>query len=198
MSTFPNYIDMLREWRVEYSERAGVTRRFLDYVRMHGIDLMTVGRFAGSCAVIDIVDVGNHRFDFADNGGVPGFVLEVYGVDGESVEDLICWPLDRPGHVMTALGKAGLVGVWQAMAPQSYFMAAAVPIYRTPLRWLQESCDGCAIAAPEVAAQQLIQTPGRLSAEDQRHGRELVALLKSVFDPATKIIAPKALQRSAA
>jgi len=192
------YTDMLLQWRVAFQERAGVSRRFLDYVQAHRIDLMNLGRFAGGYAVINVTDMGARRFDFADEAAFPAWVMEVFGVDGESVEDLIAWPLDRPEHIMTALGRAGLVGVWQAMAPQSFFMDAAPRIFRTPLRWMQENCDGCAIADPVVAAQQLVQTPGRLCAEDQRHGRELVTLLKTAFDPATKIIAPKVVQRSAA
>ena len=99
---------------------------------------------------------------------------------------------------MTALGKAGLVGVWQAMAPQSYFMEAAPRIFRTPSQWLKNECDGCAIAEPSVAALQLMQTPGRLCAEDQAHGRELVALIKTAFNPETKFVAPSAATRKRA
>ena len=56
------YADMLQQWRVEFHERAGVSRQFLDYVQAHRIDLMNAGRFAGGCSVINVDRHGSEAF----------------------------------------------------------------------------------------------------------------------------------------
>ena len=117
-------------------------------------------------------------------------MLEAFGPDGQTVADLVAWPLAHPEHVMTMFGRCGLLGVWEALGPATYFMGGALNLYRTPLDWLREGCRGAAIVVPSIAAQQLVDAPGFIAAQDHRHGRELVQLLQAVIDPSRRSSCP--------
>ncbi len=187
--------------RLELQCRPFPDRTFLDYVKENGIDQAAMGRFVGGYGVIDIVDHGAGRFDFPGDDGAgafPAFVLEALGDDGETVIDLVAWQLDGPSHVLSMFGRCGLLGVWEAMAPGTYFMGAALTMHRTPLDWLKSGCSGAAIVTPGAASWQMVEVPGRIAARDHAHGRELVSLLRTAIDPATKIVVPSKPWRLAA
>ena len=84
--------------RAELCRRGEPHIDWLDYVRNSAIDIPTVCRFAGMIAVTHCVFYDHHRFDFADPAereAEPAAVIEALGDDGETVIDLVAWPLER-------------------------------------------------------------------------------------------------------
>ncbi|RWO41376.1 hypothetical protein [Mesorhizobium sp.] len=178
--------------RLEYYELADAavgSADFLKYIRHHQIDVASAGGFAGATAVLPIGKLGDQRFNFDPDGDL-AFVCEAYAVDGESIVDLVAWLLNEPGTPLTMFGRGGLLGLWQAMAPGTYFMGGSLRLHWTPLKWLQAGCDGAAVVDPHLAGQELLVAPGPIAAEDQAHGRDIVKLLRSAAAIDNKVIAP--------
>lgn len=198
MNTLPQSL-LLADARIQLQECAWPTRAFLAYVHKHQLDLRAINRFCGGYGVTQILDLGCARFEFAsgDDGSLEGFVMEALGEDGETVIDLVAWPTLQPERVMSKFGRCGLLGLWQAIGPATYFLGGVLNLHRTPLQWLQSGCEGAAIVTPSIAATQLIEAPGRIAARDHAHGRQLVALLRTVVDIEDKIVVPSKFRRAA-
>jgi len=181
------------------AQRQGQFDDFRVYTRTNKINAGFSPAHVGACAIVPIIDCGNRCFDFHNThqDALKAFVMEVYGKDGESVVDLIAWPLDRPRHVMTMFAECGLIGLWEAMRSANYVFDFPLPMYRTPLDWLKSGCRGAAVVTPHIAARQLLDIPGRVSARDVRHGRELQALMQSVI-PKDRVVIPVGIGRAAA
>lgn len=164
---------------------------YRNYIRLHEIDQALVCGFAGACVVRNVMDCGNQRFDFANGEAeqLPAFVCEAFGSDGESLVDLVAWPLDSPNKVMSMFGRCGLLGAWEAMNPATYFMDSSLVMHRTPLEWLQAGCRGAVVVTPYVAARMFLDLPGKIAARDDIHGRQLEALRRSVL-PKDQILVP--------
>lgn len=196
MNSLPNHHNALLAARLEFQE---TVRCSAAYTRQHRIDLASLAAFNGGWGLAPIADHGNGRFDFTDSDAIPAFVIEAYGPDGETVVDVVGWPLDQPDKLMSMFGRCGLLGAWQALGPATYFMGGTLALHRTPLDWLRSGCKGAAIVTPSIAAAQLAEAPGQIAAHDHAHGRQLVALLRTVLHPENKIVVPSTkAQRNAA
>ncbi len=184
--------------RGELHKRALPSARFLDYVRRHGLDLFRIERFAGATAVAPIIDCGNRRFEFGEGreDAAPGFIVEARGADGETVIDLVAWPLDRPDHATSMFGRVGLIGVAAAVDPTTYIFDKPLVIHRSPLDWLRSGCAGAAIVDPRRAAWELIDCPGRIAGQDAAHARQLLDIASSVIDR-SRFVAPARTPRAA-
>ncbi|MGC4024399.1 MAG: hypothetical protein QM744_04140 [Mesorhizobium sp.] len=191
----PSIQEALLNARAELIEGAGFSGAF---TRKHGIDLAAIAGFGGAYGMMSIADCGGGRFEFAAaEAGEQAFVFEAIGEDGETVVDLVALPVSDPTRSLSMFGRCGLLGLWEAMGPATYFMGGVLDVRRTPLQWLQSGCKGAAIVTPSVAARQLVETPGRLAVENHIHGRELVALLKTVIDINSKVIVRQTARRAA-
>lgn len=183
--------DLLHESLQRYYGLAWTDGSTLAYLRQHKIDDEQALRFAGTVSVIQIADCGAGRFDFPDHGdGLPGIVCEAYDADGETVIDLVAWPVDRPQYVMTMFGRCGLLGLWHAENPATYIFDAPCQMFRTPLRWLQHGCQGAAVVTPSVAARILIDLPGNIAGEDGGHAHELKKL-KAAAATRNSVVVPR-------
>lgn len=169
---------------------------FLAYVREHQLDVQQVGWYAGVTAVLPIEELSGDRFEFADQGK-GAFVCEALSADGETVCDLVAWHLHTPMRPITMFGRCGLLGLWQANAPGTYFMGGRLRLHRSPLCWLQSGCDGAAIVDRHLAGRQLLEVPGQIETEDASHGREIAALLRATANIDNKVIAPVRHRRAA-
>lgn len=179
--------------RQSFYERSYATADFLYYVRRHGLELGRISGFAGATGILPIVDCGSARFDFEAPGELSaGFICEALAEDGETVIDLVAWPLDRPTTVLTMFGRAPLLGLWEAMNPATYFGGKPLQMHRTPLEWLQAGCRGAAVVRPSAAARLLFELDGAIAGKDERHRRQLVDLLRSVVDDRKIVCAPEA------
>jgi hypothetical protein len=189
----------LRSARAEFygrAETAACSDAFLTYVRDNDLDVLAIGWYVGVTAVLPIEEHPGSRFEFRDSGSL-GFVCESYAADGETVTDLVAWHLDLPERPLTMFGRCGLLGLWQANAPGTYFMGGSLRLHRSPLLWLQARCDGAAIVHRSAAGRQLLDVPGRIAAEDRAHGREIAGLLRAAADIDNKVVAPVEPRRAA-
>lgn len=169
--------------RAEFYDRVETTKAYLGFVRRHGIDVGRVADFAGATGLVDIIDCGNGRFDWSAPGtATTAFVCEAVDADGETVVDLVAWPVGRPSYVMTMLGRAALLGMWAAMNPATFYMNKSLTMHRTPLEWLASGCSGAAVVHPGRASWAFLDIPGPILAQDRAHARELLAFARSVVD----------------
>jgi hypothetical protein len=180
------------------ADRQAGFRASCEYFRMHRIDPQICADFAGIGAVVPIVDCGNCRFDFHDRhqDAFPAFVCEAIGADGETTNDLVAWPVDRPAHVLTMFGRCGLLGLWEAMGAAGTVFDYPLQIHRTPLDWLKAECRGAAIVGKRIAARQLLDLPGKILASDIPHGHELKAMTRAAT-PRIRIVVPDQIARAA-
>lgn len=189
----------LRTARLQFHLRAEArigSDEFLSYVRANRLDTLTIGWHAGAVAVLPIARHPGNRFEL-DDAGDPGFVCHAFAADGETVTDLVAWRLEEPECPLAMFGRCGLLGLWQAMAPGTYFMGGSLKLHRTPLAWLQTGCDGAAIVDHYLAGRQLLEVPGRVAAGDRAHAREVARLLRTTADIDNKVIYPTAMRRAA-
>lgn len=181
----------------EFYSRAWATPAYCDYVNREGLDVDRMHDFVSATGVIPIIDCGRGRFEFGTMGVDPlGFVCEAYGPDGETTIDLVAWLLDNPGKVLSMFGRAAWLGAWAAWNPATYTMGKALDVHKTPLDWLKTGCSGAAVVTPRLVAREMMDLPGPIAARDGAHGRHLLALAQSTFDP-NRIVVPRS-RRSAA
>jgi hypothetical protein len=181
--------------RAELIRRATIpTREHVRYWREQGLDHASVAGFAGSLSVLPIGTFEPSRFDFGGPGDPLGAIVEALDEDGETVLDLVAWPIAEPGCVLTMFGRAPVLGLWAAMNPATYVFDRPLIVHRTPLDWLKSGCDGCAVVMPRSAARLFNELTGRIAGQDASHRNDLFRLARSVADPA-RFLAP---QRSAA
>jgi hypothetical protein len=180
----------LRLARGELDHRAATpSRQHVHYWREHRLDPAMVAGFAGLLAVLPMRVFPQERFDFGEDGDPLGAVVEAFDEDGETVLDLVAWPIAEPERVLSMFGRAPVLGMWAAMDPATFIFDRPLMVHRTPLDWLKSGCHGCAIVVPRLAARLFVELPGQIAAQDMPHARELRALLQSVVD-VSRIVLP--------
>ena len=177
--------------RAEFYDLARSTPAYCRYVREHGLDLTQITAFAGATGILDIVDCGGGRFDWNAKGDTfTAFICEALGRDGETVEDLVAWPTDKPTRTLSLTGVAAWLGAWNVWNPSSYYLGKPLWIHRTPLEWLKARCVGAAIANVGLAGREMLDVPGPIAACDRDHARFLANLLRSA-STRTRIVIPR-------
>jgi hypothetical protein len=116
--------------------------------------------------------------------------------DGETVIDLVAWPIANPTDFHTLCGAVPMLGLWQAFNAATYVFDYPLVMHRTPLDWLKAGCEGAAIVIPSLAARSFLDLPGRIGAADLAHQRELKSLLNDMIR-AVEIVSPKTVRRAA-
>jgi hypothetical protein len=176
----------------------------LAYQKANGISAArfrpTASDAVGLISFADIVDCGNHHLEFGRPGeeAIPGIVLEALGADGETVVDLVAWPVDRPEHVMTMFGSCGFLGTFAVTNPASYYMGFALPLFRTPLEFLQVGCVGAVPIVLSIAAWTMFSMPeAKFEPRDTAHKQWLEVIRHSVM-PRDQIKMPVGSTRRAA
>lgn len=166
-----------------------------DYRKSQGIgSTATMSDCIGIITLARIADHGNQRFDF-DPEGFEAVVFEAMGKDGETAIDLVAWPIDHPNKVLTMFGRCGLVGVFYATNPATYYDGLPLPLYRSPLELFCAGFTGAAVAVPNIASRQLLDLPGRVAAHDLQHGIELQELFES--NVRGRVMIPAKVRRAA-
>jgi len=170
----------------------------VDYLAEHGIDINAIAGFCGSPTIAPITLLPNRLFDLPDHGAdaVDGAVIEARSEDGESVIDLVAWPINDPANVRTLCGLAPILGLWAAFNAATYVFGSPLVIHRTPLDWLKANCEGAAVVIPKLAARAFLDLPGRIGAADLVHQRELKGLLNDMIS-SVEIVSPKTIRRAA-
>lgn len=176
--------------RAELNCRAEPTVDWLDYVRNNAIDLATAARFASLLAVTHCIFYTHHRFDFADPAereAEAAAIIEALGEDGETVVDLVAWPIAAPGRFASMFGNVSLLGVDRIANPATYFGDQHLQLFKSPLRWLQAGCTGAVIVDPHGARFVLRRALGPIAGEDLDHAR---AIQKLTHFPPRRVLAP--------
>jgi hypothetical protein len=107
------------------------------------------------------------RFEF--DGPAEAMVLPVY--EGAHLIDLVAVDSKRPIRFARLYGRAWCLGNdFNAWEPN-----AALPVWRTPLRWLQAGAEGIVIMDWAAAYWQLPDAD--LVAEDEHHGQQIRRLM---------------------
>jgi hypothetical protein len=182
--------------RAEFYDRAYAHPEFIRYFHQHRLEFDRISGFVGATGILPIVDCGQGRFDWDAPGEmIQSFICEAYAEDGETVIDLVAWPLDRATTVLTMFGRAPLLGLWEALNPATYFGGKPLQMHRTPLEWLQSGCRGAAVVRPVQAARLLFDLNGAVAGKDRRHARELLHLIRGVVHPG-KVLGPDDHQRA--
>ncbi|MDB5507115.1 MAG: hypothetical protein JWR75_1753 [Devosia sp.] len=182
----------------EFYDRAITTKAYLAYVRQHGIDVRRITDFAGATGLMEIVDCGNGRFDWTGLGiSTTGFVCEAIDADGETVIDLVAWPIERPTQVMTMFGRAALLGLWEAVNPATFCLGKSLTMHRTTLEWLVAGCQGAAVVHSGRAAWAFLDIPGPIAARDRIHAAKLLDIARTVVDETQIVVATQRLARAA-
>ena len=90
------------------------------------------------------------------------------------IVDLVAFHPSHPGRWALRRGAAEWLGV---IEPQ-YLDPEPVPVWRTPLRWLQSGCRGLVLLSKERASQyRIISGLGAIVAEDYQHATQLRGIL---------------------
>jgi hypothetical protein len=169
--------------RAELIRRATIpSREHVRYWRDHRLDHSAVRQFAGSLSVLPIGIFEPDRFDFGGRGDPLGAVVEALDEDGETVVDLVAWPLDAPDRVLTMFGRASVLGLRTATDSTTYVFGRPLAVHRTPLDWLKAGCNGCVVVVPRLAARLFNELPGDIAPQDAEHAQELARLLLSTVN----------------
>ena len=174
----------------------------VDYMTAYGIDINRVARHCGCPTVLPIMLLPNRRFDMPDGHGAEsteGCVIEARAEDGETVIDLVAWPISNPRNVRSLIGAVSILGLSQAFNASTYVFGYPLVVHRTPLAWLQADCHGAAVVIPDFAARTFLEIAdfgGRIGAEDFDHARELRRHLDAMTK-CVEIVAPKSIRRVA-
>ncbi|KKN94454.1 hypothetical protein LCGC14_0188010 [marine sediment metagenome] len=171
--------------RAKLYRRAMPSRASIDYVRDNGLDSWTIAAHAGCFTVLKINVLPGNRWDFVEDDSevaVPVAIVEAFGRDGETVLDLVAWPLDHPYRVLTMFGRADMLGLVNVYSAASYTFGTPLQMHRTPLGWWRAGCRGAVVLDPVSAARHLLDAPGRIAGQDREHSQELADLVGGLFD----------------
>lgn len=119
-----------------------------------------------------VFDVELGRFAI-DPLGEQAFVQAVHGDNPEEIVDILAWSAMRPHRYGTFFGYAGLLGADAVLSPASS-NESPLPIWATPLAWLQTNLNGCVVLNATLAAPILARASGKFQCEDAEHAHWLV------------------------
>jgi len=160
----------------------------------NGVDFGAVTNIVGPICLRSVTFIDDGGFVY-DELGETGFAFVVADVDAETPIDILAFSARDPSMFGTLLRQAALLGADRDLDPASYYGDKPCPLWRSPLRWLQEGCEGAVVLAPIPAATVLARAPGMLAAEDIQHARQLT---KSAAIPMHKLVVPVDPVRKAA
>jgi hypothetical protein len=120
--------------------------------------------------------------------------LPVMDEDGVTPLDVVMFSMANPACFDTMLGLGAVLGAGEVLNPATYWANQPCRLLRTPLEWLQEGIESCAVILdPSLAQPILAWAPGNLAAMDEEHADKLVDL--GAVDPG-RLVVP--LRRAAA
>lgn len=144
------------------------------FARRYRLPMAAINSYTGGYFILPCEFDGNGFFKFSKQGEA-ACVFEVY--DAETVIDLCAFALAKPETFGTALGNAVVLGQCHIANPGTWALGKTLPIYRTPLEWLQAGCDGVCVLDHVFAPAMLGDALGPLLAADEAHQRSLRNLL---------------------
>ena len=145
-------------------------RELYAYPRAKGVDLNHIFNLLGGAVArvpCSFAGLGRPTEDCV--------LLPILDVDDETPIDVLAFSMREPAKFSAMLGLGGVLGANSVDSPASYAGGQPCRLLRTPLKWLQAGCVGCAVVLDaEFARPVLTAAPGDLAAEDEAHARWLV------------------------
>jgi hypothetical protein len=162
------------------------------WLKLPGVDPVALDRYGVAFKAVQ--KVGGIR------QGKRGWLLPVY-VDPPSIfrtvgdpvlEDVVAFDPARPSRYRTIYGAAVMLG--EAAFEEARLYRLPLPIFKTPMGWLQAAGAGCCPLDAGAFARQMLGCDLRLVAEDVAHGEDL----QRIIDRARRILCPSIWIRKAA
>jgi hypothetical protein len=138
-----------------------------------GIDLDHVTNLIGPVCHAPVTFFEGGLYDY-DTLGTMAYLFVVFAEDAETEVDIVAWSAREPNLFGILLGKAALLGADQLFNPATFYGGKPCRLWRTPLRWLQECCDGAVVLQSVPASLVFAKVSGKVCAEDETHARELM------------------------
>ena len=178
-----------------YADLVAASLPSFDYCQANGIDFAATVPAAGGVHLAEVQPEGRTFLPCA--GGALAAWCEALAEDAETVLDVIAWPVEKPEHWWTLSGFAPALGMAHAANPATFTFGGMLRLYRTPLRWLQNGCDGAVLVDSHLGARWLLdlQAP-RIATEDRQHAREVVAAMDALIGRA-RFLVPRAEREAA-
>jgi hypothetical protein len=164
-------------WLVTIAEP---NQKLYGYLRNNGVDLNhIINLLEGAIALCEwSIDSGSKENCIA---------IPVMEEDGITPLDLVIFSMRKPSRFRTMLGLGTILGAGEIVNPATYWNGEPCRLLRTPLEWMREGIEGCAVILdPARAKSMLAWTPGDLAAMDEDHADKLVEI--GVFDPKRLVV----------
>jgi hypothetical protein len=163
-------------WLVEIAEP---NPKLYGYLRESGVDLNHIINLLDGAIALCPWSFGGQKEDC--------IFLPLMDEDGVTPFDVVVFSIREPSRFATMLGLGAVLGAGEIMNPATYWGGTPCRLLRTPLEWLREGIEFCAVVLdPSLAKPILDWAPGDLAATDNRHADELVDM--GVVDPARLVV----------
>jgi hypothetical protein len=148
---------------------AGPDAKLYDYLRAQGVDLKHV---------INLLDGALARCEWSIAGQEEDCILLPFmDEDGVRPLDVVMFSMTNPACFDTMLRRGAVLGADEVLNPATYWDGEPCRLLRTPLEWLQEGIEGCAVILDPMRAKPTLDwAPGNLGAMDVDHANQLVAM----------------------
>jgi len=164
-------------WLVSIAEP---NHKLHDYLRHNGVDINhIINLLEGAIALCEWTIHGGPKEDC--------IAIPVMDEDGITPLDVVMFSMRDPGRFGTMLGLGAVLGAGEVMNPGTYWDGDPCRLLRTPLDWVREGIEGCAVILNAERAKSMIAwAPGALAARDEAHADELVDM--GIVDPKRLVV----------
>lgn len=175
------------------ADRLATARPSYAYLREHGIDFDAVEPMTGGPCLHLVKPVPPLSFDFNPKGS-EAIVVEAQDEVGDVI-DLVAWTPERPDRWRRLFGTAAALGMAAATSTVTYIEGLPLQLYRTPLEWLQASCDGAVLLDQVEGARWLawladLGFASAVAARDERHANEIDAARLAYARTLQRVVLP--------
>jgi hypothetical protein len=143
--------------------------KLYDYLQSNGVDLDHVINLLDGAIALCGWRLGAEKEDC--------IFFPVMDEDGITPLDVVMFSTANPTRFRTMLGLGGILGAGEVLNPATYWAGQPCRLLRTPLQWLAEGIEGCAVVLDPAHPKPILDwAPGNLAAMDDRHADELVGI----------------------
>jgi hypothetical protein len=143
------------------------------WLRAHSVELDFVTQLIGPIVrrCVHFFDDGTFKFDeFGENA----FCFVVLDPDAATEIDIVAWSISYPERFGSYLDVIAVLCLNGGLKASNPWNGGLFPLWRTPLQWLQEKCEGAVVFDPKRAAPMLRAAPGPFLVGDTDFAAELV------------------------
>jgi hypothetical protein len=163
------HLDSYRLCRSLFPTAGPADSKLNDYLWAQGVDVDHV---------IKLLDGQLARYERSVAGRSEDCVfLPIVDEDGVTPLDVLVFPMCQPSAYWIELGRGAVLGAAEILNPATYWDGEPCRLLRTPLEWLQNGIEGCAVILDPPRAKQIFDwAPGDFAAINLDHAQELVRM----------------------